>query len=103
MAAGDSLWTISRRYSTSVDALVRANRLDPRRPLRVGQTLSVPGKSAARKIYYKVRSGDSLARIAARYGVKVHDVVRWNRLDVATYLQPGQRLELYVSIIGNYL
>jgi membrane-bound lytic murein transglycosylase D len=103
VAPGDSLWTISRRYATSVDALVRANRLDPRRPLRVGQTLRVPGKSADRKIRYKVRPGDSLARIAARYGVKVRDIARWNRLDVATYLQPGQRLVLYVSITGSYL
>lgn len=102
VVAGDSLWTISRRYATSVNALVRANRLDPRRPLRVGQTLSVPGKSADRKIRYKVRSGDSLARIAARYGVKIRDIARWNRLNVADYLQPGQRLVLWVSIIGNF-
>ena len=102
VAAGDSLWAIGRRYDTSVDALVRANRLDPRRPLRVGQTLIVPGKNADRKIRYKVRSGDSLARIAARYGVKIHDIARWNRLDIADYLRPGQRLVLWVSIIGNF-
>ena len=102
VAAGDSLWTIGRRYATSVDALVRANRLDPRRPLRVGQTLIVPGKNADRKIYYKVRSGDSLARIATRYGVRIRDITRWNQLDVADYLRPGQRLVLWVSIIGNF-
>jgi membrane-bound lytic murein transglycosylase D len=102
VVAGDSLWTIGRRYETSVDALVRANRLNPRRPLRVGQTLIVPDKSADRKIHYKVRSGDSLARIAARYGVKIADITRWNRLDASTYLQPGQRLILYVSITGSY-
>ncbi len=102
VVAGDSLWTIGRRHKTSVDALVRANRLDPRRPLRVGQTLIVPGKSADRKIHYKVRSGDSLARIAARYGVTVADITRWNRLNVRSYLQPGQRLILYVSIIGSF-
>jgi membrane-bound lytic murein transglycosylase D len=102
VATGDSLWAISRRYATSVDALVRANRLDPRRPLRVGQTLIVPGKNADRKIHYKVRTGDSLARIAARYGVNFHDIARWNRLDVANYLRPGQRLVLWVSIIGSF-
>lgn len=102
VAAGDSLWTISRRYATSVDALVRANRLDPKRPLKVGQTLVVPGKSVDRKIHYRVRRGDSLARIASRFRIRIKDIARWNALDAAEYLQPGQRLVLYVSLADSY-
>ena len=40
--------------------------------------------------------GDSLYRIADKYGVAVNDIISWNALDPRKYLQPGQRLTLYV-------
>jgi membrane-bound lytic murein transglycosylase D len=43
VAAGDSLWTISRRLGVTIGALVRANHLDPKAPLSIGQRLNVPG------------------------------------------------------------
>jgi membrane-bound lytic murein transglycosylase D len=100
--SGDSLWTISRRFNTSVDALVRANRLDPSRPLQIGQQLAIPpsGRPAAavaQQVQYRVQPGDSLSAIAARFDVTVRQLVSWNRLDRNSYLQPGQRLLIRVS------
>ncbi len=47
VSAGDSLWSIARRFDVSVDALVAANPgVDPLR-LREGQTLRVPSSLAA--------------------------------------------------------
>lgn len=40
--AGESLWVIARRHGTTVRELARRNRLDPARPLRPGQVLSLP-------------------------------------------------------------
>lgn len=45
---GDSLWTISRRYGVSLDAIVRANRLEPGQRLRPGRHLVIPGVAAGR-------------------------------------------------------
>lgn len=39
---GDTLIGIARRYKTTLSALVQANRIDPARPIRTGQTLVVP-------------------------------------------------------------
>jgi LysM repeat protein len=44
VASGDSLWSISRRLGVTVGALARANHLDPRATLAIGQRLSVPGR-----------------------------------------------------------
>ena len=52
-----------------------------------------------RKIAYRVRKGDSLARIAKRFQVTVKDLAKWNRLDVKRYLQPGQRLTIYMDVL----
>lgn len=46
VASGENLTTIARRYGVSVSALARANRLDPRRVLRLGARLVVPVPAA---------------------------------------------------------
>jgi membrane-bound lytic murein transglycosylase D len=106
--SGDSLWTISREHNVSVNQLMRTNRVGPKDYLRVGQKLTLPAgatpvsmtgarKAQIRKVHYGVRRGDSLARIAARFNVRVKDIISWNHLDVSDYLQPGQKLLLYVN------
>ena len=45
---------------------------------------------------YTVRKGDSLSRIADRFNIRVADIKRWNT--IGKYLQPGQKLKLYVDI-----
>ncbi len=107
--SGDSLWTISRAHNIPVNKLMKTNHVGPKDYLRVGQELTLPGKSASplavsnsreaqiRKVRYGVRRGDSLARIATKFNVQVSDIVSWNKLKVSDYLQPGQTLLLYVN------
>ncbi|MFT5761307.1 MAG: membrane-bound lytic murein transglycosylase D [Polaribacter sp.] len=46
------------------------------------------------RIKYKVRSGDYLGRIAKKFGVRVSQIKKWNRLR-STNLKIGQRLTIY--------
>jgi membrane-bound lytic murein transglycosylase D len=111
--SGDNLWTISRRYGVTSSKLAHWNGMSPRDTLRPGQKLSVWTKQTVattaprgqrdpmmRKLGYKVRNGDSLARIANKFNVSVKDIVRWNSVNPKKYLQPGQRLTLYVDIMA---
>lgn len=104
--SGDSLWTISRAHNIPVNTLMKTNHVGPRDYLRVGQKLTLPGTASTassgrqaeiRKVRYGVRKGDSLARIASRFNVRVKDIASWNNLDIGAYLQPGQTLLLYVN------
>ena len=47
-----------------------------------------------KRIRYKVRSGDYLGKIARKFGVRVSDLKKWNRLR-STQLKIGQRLTVY--------
>ncbi|NVK52034.1 MAG: transglycosylase SLT domain-containing protein [Flavobacteriaceae bacterium] len=47
-----------------------------------------------RRIRYKVKSGDYLGKIARKYGVRVSQIKKWNRLRNAK-LRIGQRLTIY--------
>jgi len=55
-----------------------------------------------RRVGYTVRSGDSLRRIANRFNVGVSEITQWNDLNMQDYLQPGQRLKLFVDIRNTH-
>ncbi len=109
---GDSFWSLSREYKVGMRQLAAWNNMAPTDPLKIGQKLVVwtKGKQMAtggiknktRKIRYRVRRGDSIARIAGKFRVRVADVVRWNSINPSKYLQPGQKLTLYVDITRQY-
>jgi membrane-bound lytic murein transglycosylase D len=49
-------------------------------------------------VKYRVRKGDSLARIAQKFSVSISKLRSWNDLPKDKHLQPGQQLTLYVDI-----
>jgi membrane-bound lytic murein transglycosylase D len=114
---GDSLWRIAREYKVSYKSLAKWNGMAPGDPLKTGQRLVIwvtDAKTAElmpfdlqpvdtqSSLHYKVRRGDSLSRIAQRFNVSVSDLKRWNTLN-GKYLQPGQRLKLYVDVTEQTL
>ena len=103
---GDSLWTIARAHKVKLNKLMRNNHLGPKDTLSVGKTLKIPGATSSarkvtRKVHYKVRKGDSLARIAGKFNVSIKQIANWNKIDAKRYLQPGQGLLLYVNVLGG--
>lgn len=119
--SGDTLWEIARRHGVSHKALARWNGMSPRDTLRLNQKLVIwkqktsrnnelaalnldtsPPLNTRSKLRYRVRKGDSLSRIAQRFNVSVSDLRRWNSLD-GGYLQPGQRLQLFVDVTEQTL
>ena len=93
---GDSLWTIARRFGTSVSTLAFDNGLTRSSVLQIGQVIALPGGDDS-TASYRVRHGDSLWRIAGRFNLSVEQLARWNEIDVGHYLQPGQQLVLHAG------
>ncbi len=108
---GDTLGSIARRFGTSVSALQNANHLGRSTRIYIGQSLDIPNGGAtgwsplvwtggdrvasrARSAaVHVVRAGETLGRIAGRYGTTVRQLVEANGL-VSTVIQVGQRLEI---------
>ncbi len=115
VVAGDNLWDIGQHYKVSSRKIANWNGFAPRDTLKLGQKLVIWQKSNVsvkvshqnieqaimRNITYKVRSGDSFARIADKFNVLIRDIERWNSLSRNKYLQPGQRLKLSVDVTNN--
>ncbi|WP_244506082.1 LysM peptidoglycan-binding domain-containing protein [Microbulbifer marinus] len=104
---GDTLWGIARGLNVSVRQLSSWNSMAPADTLRPGQTLvaysggSSSDNRTTRKLSYRVRSGDSLYRIASKFRIDIDDILRWNKISKSSYLQPGQRLTLFVDSAAN--
>lgn len=104
--SGDSFWEIARDHKVGIRELAKWNGMAPGDTLKQGQKLVIWGqkklretREVIRKLTYTVRNGDSLARIANKFRVRVQDLIRWNRQKSKNkYLQPGQKLTLYVDV-----
>lgn len=51
-----------------------------------------PAKPSRPNVYYKVRSGDNLSKIARKYGTTVNAICKLNGIKSTSTLRPGQRL-----------
>ena len=98
---GDTLSSIARRYSTTVQELIAMNNLADANQVRWGQTLKVPaakqpaqsGQPAASRTY-AVKAGETLYSIATRYGVTVAAVMQANNISNPNQIYAGQVLQI---------
>lgn len=105
---GDTLSTIARRYQISVADLQQANEIRTTR-IYPNQNLTIPNRTARAlprpsaaavaatantgPLVYRVRSGDTLSRIARQFGTTVASIKRLNRLS-SDRIQIGDRLTI---------
>jgi len=93
----DTLATIARGYHVTVDQLATANQLHSGDDLQNVDALVVPvplpSAPATHVEVYKARRGDTLVKIADRFGVSLDDLRRWNHV-TGTSVTAGQRIRV---------
>ena len=52
--------------------------------------------AGSKKVVYTVVRGDTLTKIARRYGVTVNQLVVWNNIENANLIFPCQKIVIYV-------
>ena len=91
---GDTLWSIAKKFNTSVNDLKKVNNL-VNNTLYIGQKLVVPDYYTAEdtNITYIVKHGDTLYSISTQYGVSVNDLKKANNL-TNDILSIGQEIQI---------
>jgi LysM repeat protein len=95
VASGDTLASIARRFATTVTALSQANGIANPNRIVIGKVLTVPAAPAALSgpaEGHVVQAGESLASIAARYGVSVEALAQANGIMAPYRIYTGTRL-----------
>jgi len=94
---GDILSLIARRYNTTVQAIAELNNISNPNLIYVGQRLIIPiaGDSLPSSTQiHVVQPGDTLTRIASRYGTTISAIVTANDLTNPSLIFVGQRLAI---------
>lgn len=113
--SGDNLGSIARRYRTTVANIKRWNGLKSNN-LKVGQRLYIYGSGSAGKVssgnggtaakstpaantkdgyvMYTIKKGDTLSKIASRYGVSLSSLYKLNNMNAQSKLQPGKKIRI---------
>lgn len=96
--AGDSLALVAQHYHISVLTLARLNAIRDVNLIQTGRVLFIP--SRPHTVSYKVRWGDSLLGIAARYGITVATIRSMNPR-LGAYPLAGEWLRLCSNCGSN--
>jgi membrane-bound lytic murein transglycosylase D len=119
---GETLSTIAAKYGVSMRSIMEipANKLKNPHKIRAGHYLLVPVKAGRRspkrepqvgqpqplqvtstngkvRTIYRVRSGDSLSKIAENHSVSVSDLKTWNHLWGHRFIYPDQKLIVWTE------
>jgi LysM repeat protein len=109
---GDSLWSISKKYSLTVAELAKANNITTGTALKPGRKLIIPGKPGAavpeaatadkpavaaparngEVVKHTVQTGESLGVIARKYQVTVGELAAANNITDPSKVRAGQQL-----------
>lgn len=126
VTAGDTLFSIAARNGTTVEVLMRLNNLpnanfvysgqrlmlpDPRtggaapapapaKPVASNPAANAKPQPSVAIVYYTVRPGDTLAAIAARYGISTVAIAQANGLTDTNFIFYGQRLRIPGATTG---
>ena len=101
---GDSLSKIAKKFGISVTQIKRANNLK-RNTIYVGQKLKIPIKRRPntrtqhphiKYIIYRVKRGDSLGKIAQKFGITVSEIKRINKIK-GHIIYVGQKLKIPIK------
>lgn len=98
---GDTLYSIARKYNTTVDAIKSLNNLTSN-TITVGQILKIPVDSSLDYDNYTVQSGDTLYAIARRYNTTIDEIKRINNLTSNT-ITVGQILKIPAYESDDYI
>jgi len=112
---GDTLSHIARMFRTTAAELIRANRIQDPRRLRIGQMLMIPippgtplpagarppsGTAVASRdtrpsaTHHVLAEGETLSDVAVRHGISVDELMRLNRIEDPRRVRAGTRLRL---------
>jgi LysM repeat protein len=102
--AGDTLGAIAARFGVTIQAIINANSIANPNLIFVGQRLTIPGVSGGTPAptqppsggggTYIVQPGDTLFRIAARFGVTIQAIMSANGINNGNLIFVGQRLTI---------
>ena len=96
---GDTLWEIAERFGSTVNDIARYSGIANPDVLSIGQVIRIPVKITENNnnmtgetfpATYVVKPGDTLWKIAKKYGLNVSEIINLNQLTDPDMIYPNQ-------------
>ena len=102
---GDTLSSISKKYSIKKESIIKINKLLDENYIFIGQNLkivenSIP-KNSNKDYYHEIKKGENLTEIANKYNLSLSKLVEINSIKNQNILQAGSKLKLKKEIPIN--
>ncbi|CAH0151541.1 MULTISPECIES: lytic transglycosylase domain-containing protein [unclassified Arthrobacter] len=111
IARGDTISAVAGRYGLDTFAVLKLNNLQANTIIYPGQKIKLTGSTPAPATkpaapassasvtsgsgrVYVVKAGDTLSAIAARHGVGLSELFKWNGLGMSSVIYPGQKVKV---------
>ncbi len=92
VAAGDTIFSISKKTQVPLRDLIKQNDLVPPYSLKVGSKLTIPKTN-----YHEVKSGETLYAISRLYNMKINQLIEINELKEPYSVKAGDRIKISKS------
>lgn len=123
VAEGETLFGLSLLYNVAMEVIADMNGFSVDTPIQSGQTLEIPWPTATPPLepirlevngepviadptdceLYEIQEGDAISAIAARNNIDFDLLLRVNRLDEQSIMQPGDTICIPEIISGDVL
>ena len=112
--SGDTLSEIASNYGTNIKQLCSWNNIQNPNLIYPGQKIIVQKshintnysfnqENNYENVYYTIKSGDTLSKIASNYGTNIKQLCSWNNIQNPNLIYPGQKIIVQKSHINtNY-
>ena len=107
--AGDSMWSIAKKFNVTIRDLSIWNDLNPEKFLLTDTKILIypkyfkeikPKPVPKNDIAYPVKRGDSIIKISNKFGIPKEWILKWNDIPDETLIYPSQIIELKLSEIN---
>lgn len=99
----DTIEKIANKYNITPYILYQLNGMNPNQKLQPNTNIIVPKISNTYFDYYTVQKGDTLYKIANRYGVDYQLLALINGLDYEDYIYPNQVISIPKNGVKYYI
>ena len=93
---GDTLWSISKQYNTSLKLILALNNIQDKDTLSISQIIKIPQDNLPAADYnmHIVKKGETLWSIAQKYNLSVDLISTTNNLANSELISIGQQIEI---------
>lgn len=99
----DTIESIASKYNITPYILYQLNGFSPDYILTPGNSIIVPKITSAYFDYYTIKKGDSLYKIASKYGIDYNILALINGLETEDYIYPNQVISIPKNGVKYYV